>query len=405
MKILVINCGSSSLRFQLIDITEIEAQEELLAKGLVENIGKPDSWFHCTFKAGDPVNLKKEIPDHKAAVEAAFDFLLSSGVLQSKAEIEGVGHRVVHGGEHFRESVRIDPDVEKAIQECSELAPLHNPHNLAGYRAVRALLPGIPEVAVFDTSFHHTIPPKAYVYAIPYEYFEKDRVRRYGFHGTSHRYVSRRFAQIHRTAPRAWKLITCHLGNGCSVCAVVRGRSLDTSMGFTPVEGLIMGTRSGDLDLGVVLYLIHHYRFDREELEEMLNQNSGLLGISGISNDMRDLLRQRKAGDKRAQLAVNMFCYRVRKYLGAYLAALHGAHSMVFTGGIGENSPEIRAQICSGLKNLGVVLDSNLNRSTLGVEGEISTSQSPTKIWVIPTNEELLIARDTARCILGLPLE
>ena len=400
MKILVINCGSSSLKFQLIEIVRIEENETLLAKGLVEKIGKQDSTFKCTIgKSEPPYNLAKPIPDHKAAVDTAFEVLLGKGVIQNKAEINGVGHRVVHGGEHFRESVLIDAKVENAIQECSELAPLHNPHNLAGYRAVRDLLPAVPQVAVFDTSFHQAIPKKSYLYAIPYEYYEKDRIRRYGFHGTSHRFISQRFAQINRTNLPAWKLITCHLGNGCSVCAVVRGRSLDTSMGFTPIEGLIMGTRSGDVDLGVILYLIKHHKFGPGELEELLNQESGLLGISGISNDVRDLMRRRKEGDKRAQLAIDMFCYRARKYLGSYMAVLRGAHAIIFAGGIGENSPEVRAQICGGLQSLGVILDRDLNRSTVGVEGEISRAESRTKVWVIPTNEELLIARDTFRCI------
>jgi acetate kinase len=399
MKILVINCGSSSLKFQLIDICQIEVKENLLAKGLIEKIGKPDSAFKCTTGIGDPYREERPIPDHKAAIQTAFDFLLGKGIIQNSAEIEGVGHRVVHGGEHFRESVLINEAVENAIQEFAELAPLHNPHNLAGYRAARELLPAVPQVAVFDTAFHHTIPERAYLYAIPYQYYEKDRIRRYGFHGTSHRYISQKFAQINRSNPRAWKLITCHLGNGCSISAVVRGRSLDTSMGFTPIEGLIMGTRSGDVDLGVILYLIKHHQFGPGELEEMLNKESGLIGISGISNDMRDLLRQRKARDKRAQLAVNMFCYHARKYIAAYMSVLRGAHAIIFAGGIGENSPEVRARICSGLRSFGVVLDRDLNKSALGIEREISSEESRTKVWVIPTNEELLIARDTVRCI------
>jgi acetate kinase len=259
-------------------------------------------------------------------------------------------------------------------------------------------------VAVFDTAFHSMLPPRAYLYAIPYEYYDLEKVRRYGFHGTSHRYVSRRFAQIHRTTPGYWKLITCHLGNGCSLCAVDRGRSIDTSMGFTPVEGLVMGTRSGDVDPGIVLYMMNRHGCNAEQIENLLNQQSGLLGVSGSSNDMRDLLRLREQGDRRARLAVDIFCYRVRKYIGAYLAVLRDAHAIIFAGGIGENSAEIRGEICGGLRNLGVVLDPKLNRSTLGVECEISAAESHTKIWVIPTNEELLIARDTVRIILGLPL-
>lgn len=405
MKILVINCGSSSLRFQFIDIDQIEVRENLLVKGLIDRIGKPDSAITCSIKDGRRYHQQKSISNHNVAVESAFEFLLVSGIIQNVNDIEGVGHRVVHGGEHFRQSVLIDPEVEKAIEESEELAPLHNPHNLAGYRAVRALLPSVPEVAVFDTSFHHTIPPKAYMYAIPYQYYENERVRRYGFHGTSHRFVSRRFAQINRTNPQASKLITCHLGNGCSVCAIDRDRSVDTSMGFTPIEGLVMGTRSGDVDLGVILYLLNHHRYSPEELGEILNLESGMSGVSGISNDMRDLLEQRQKGNERAQLAVDMFCYRVRKYLGAYMAVLQGAHAIIFAGGIGENSPEVRAQICRGLEPLGIDLDFNLNLSVVGSEGEISAANSAVKVWVIPTDEELLIARDTVRCIQGLPLE
>jgi acetate kinase len=404
MKILVINCGSSSLRFQFIDIGRIEREEKLLARGLIERIGKPDSSFKAWVDSGEHHHQGKPIPDHKAAVETAFGFLCNGGVIRDLADIEGVGHRIVHGGEHFRASIRINPEVEAAIRGVSDLAPLHNPHNLAGYLAVRDLLPSVPQVAVFDTAFHSMLPPRAYLYAIPYEYYEQEQVRRYGFHGTSHRYVSRRFAQIHRTTPGYWKLITCHLGNGCSLCAVDRGRSIDTSMGFTPVEGLVMGTRSGDVDPGIVLYLMNHHGRNAGQIETLLNQQSGLLGVSGSSNDMRDLLRRREEGDRRARLAVDIFCYRVQKYIGAYLAVLRDAHAIIFAGGIGENSAEVRAEICGGLRNLGVVLDPKLNRSTLGVEGEISAAESHTKIWVIPTNEELLIARDTVRIILGLPL-
>ncbi len=404
MKILVINCGSSSLKFQLIDIGQIEVREDLLAKGLVERIGEADSAVSFTAGTGESLHREIEILDHRAAMEAAFEWLLGSGVIKSRAEIEGVGHRVVHGGEHFRQSTPIDADVEHAIEACSALAPLHNPPTLSGYRAARELLPSVPQVAVFDTAFHATLPPKAYLYAIPYPYYEKDKVRRYGFHGTSHRFVSQRFAQIQQTSPQSGKLITCHLGNGCSLCAIDEGRSVDTSMGFTPVEGLVMGTRSGDIDPGAVLYLLDRYRCSAEQLEEILNRRSGLYGISGGSNDMRDLLKRREAGDSRARLAVELFCYRIQKYLGAYMAALGGAHAVIFTGGIGENASQIRTEVCDGLRSLGILLDSGRNRSVIGIEGEISAAGSQTKLWVIPTNEELLIARDTARCILGLPL-
>jgi acetate kinase len=404
MKILVINCGSSSLKFQLIDIAQVEVHENVLARGLVEKIGEPDAAVTCSTGSGPPLRIKREISGYRAAIEVCFELLSTSGVLKVKSGVDGVGHRVVHGGEHFRQSILIDHEVEKAIEECSELAPLHNPHNLAGYRASRELLPGIPQVAVFDTSFHFTLPPKAYMYAIPYQEYTGRRVRRYGFHGTSHRFLSRRFATIQHSSPQFWKLITCHLGNGCSLCAIDRGRSIDTSMGFTPAEGLVMGTRSGDVDLGVVLYLLNHLSCNSEQLEDILNRQSGLLGISGISNDVRDLLEKRHQ-DRRAWLAIEMFCYRARKYIASYMAALGGAHAIVFAGGIGENAFQIRTEICSGLKSLGVVLDQELNRATVGVEGEISAAESRTKVWVIPTNEELLIARDTVRCILGLPIE
>jgi acetate kinase len=400
MNILVINCGSSSLKFQLIDIRLVGEQEQLLAKGLIERIGEPDSIVGFRAGNGNSVQRRMRIPDHRAAMDAAFELLQESGAIQSREEIAGVGHRMVHGGEDFRESVPIDAGVERAIEECSRLAPLHNPPNLSGYRAARDLLPSVVQVAVFDTAFHASLSEKAYLYAVPYEYYRKDKIRRYGFHGTSHRFVSERFNQIHGSATRLWKLITCHLGNGCSLCAIEGGRSVDTSMGFTPVEGLIMGTRSGDLDPGVVLYLMNKLQCSPRRLEDILNRESGLQGVSGVSNDMRDLIEKRESGDRRARLAVDMFCYRVRKYLGAYMAALGGAHAIIFTGGIGENAFKIRAEICDGLQSLGVGLDPDKNRATIGDEGEISAADSLIKVWVIPTNEELLIARDTARCIL-----
>ncbi len=404
MKILTINCGSSSLKFQLIDITRIEVQEDLLAKGLIERIGKPNSAITFSATTCKPLRREMEIRDHRAAMEVAFKSLLEGGVIRDSAEIEGVGHRVVHGGESFQQSVQIDGDVEKVIEEWAEMAPLHNPHNLSGYRAARELLPSIPHVAVFDTAFHASLPPKAHLYAIPYEFYEKDRLRRYGFHGTSHRFVSQRFVQINGPGSLSWKLITCHLGNGCSLCAIEEGRSVDTSMGFTPEEGLIMGTRSGDVDPGAVLYLVRRKRCTPEQLIDILNRESGLYGISGCSNDMRDLLQRRDEGESRARLAVEMFCYRAQKYLGSYMAALGGVHSIIFTGGIGENSFQIRAEICDGLRSMGILLDQERNRTTLGVEGEISAAESQTKVWVIPTNEELLIARDTVRCFMHLPL-
>ncbi len=399
MNILVINCGSSSLKFQLIDIRRIGSQEKLLAKGLIERIGEQDSIVN--FRAGDGESLQRrmQVLDHRAAMDAAFDLLQESGAIKSRDEIAGVGHRMVHGGENFRRSVPINAEVESAIEECSQLAPLHNPPNLSGYRAARDLLPSVTQVAVFDTAFHATLPEKAYLYAVPYEYYKKNKIRRYGFHGTSHRFVAERFAEIHGSGPQPWKLITCHLGNGCSLCAVEGGRSVDTSMGFTPLEGLMMGTRCGDLDPGVLLYMTNMLHCSAQRLEDILNRESGLQGVSGISNDMRDLIEKSEAGNRMANLAVEMFCYRVRKYLGAYMAALDGAHAIIFTGGIGENASKIRAEICQGLHSLGVIIDAEKNRAMVGMEGEVSSAESPVKVWVIPTNEELLIARDTARCI------
>jgi acetate kinase len=399
MKILVINCGSSSLRFQLLDIMRIEEDEKLLVKGLIQRIGEGESSSSCTTADGRSFNFEEDVPDHKRAIEKVFDLLLKSGTLRSAGEIEGIGHRMVHGGEHFRESALIDRDVENAIETCCELAPLHNPHNLNGYRAARELLPTAPQVAVFDTAFHATLPERAYLYALPYETYRKDKVRRFGFHGTSHRFVSDRFARIQNDPERSWKIITCHLGNGCSISAVEGGKSVDTSMGFTPIEGLVMGTRPGDVDPGVLLYLLHRFERDVSKLDTLLNKQSGLLGLSGSSNDMRDLLLKREEGDRRAGLAVEIFCYRVRKYIGAYMAALAGADAIVFTGGIGENAVEVRGEICEGLQALGVLLDPEKNRSCRGAEEKISVDGSASSVWVIPTNEELLIARDTVRCI------
>jgi acetate kinase len=399
MKVLVINCGSSSLRFQLLDIRRTEEDEKMLVRGLIQRIGEEGSSANCTTANGRSFNLEENVPDHKRAIEEVFNLLLKSRTLRSADEIDGIGHRMVHGGEHFRESALITADVENAIEECCELAPLHNPHNLNGYRAAREILPGAPQVAVFDTAFHSTLPEKAYLYAIPYETYKKDKVRRFGFHGTSHRFVSERFAHIQNDPQRSWKIITCHLGNGCSMSAIDGGKSIDTSMGFTPIEGLVMGTRPGDVDPGALLYLLNRFESDVAKLDDMLNKQSGLLGLSGSSNDMRDLLQKRGEGDRRAGLAVDIFCYRARKYIGSYMAALGGADAVIFTGGIGENAVEIRAEICGGLDRLGVVLDPEKNRAIRGTEAEISVPSSPCKVWVIPTNEELLIARDTVRCI------
>jgi acetate kinase len=371
MNILVLNAGSSSLKFDLFDSRP--NSERVLAKGAVERISS---------MAG--------------ALKAVFEKIGS-------APVEAVGHRVVHGGDIFHESVIIDSEVERQIENLSSLAPLHNSHNLEAYRAARDHLPGAPHVAVFDTAFHHALPPRAYTYALPYEYVTEKKIRRYGFHGISHRYVSWRFAQIHGKQRSDYRMITCHLGNGCSVCAIAGGRSIDTSMGFTPLEGLIMGTRSGDVDSGAILHLIMHEHEEPAAVLNLLNGRSGLKGLSGVSNDMRDLLREADCGNGRAQLAVDAFCYRARKYIGAYLAAMNGADALIFTGGIGENAYEIRAQICADLDQLGIAIDAGANTRESDDARQVGYSTIP--VWVVPTDEELLIARDTLRCILKLPHE
>jgi acetate kinase len=376
MKILVLNAGSSSLKFDLIECTPetiADNSERKLAKGEAERVASMAEAFDSAFKQlGD-------------------------------CSVDAVGHRIVHGGDKFTESVLIDDTVEKEIEALNILAPLHNPHNLEGYRAAKKHLPKVPHVAVFDTAFHHSLPPHAYIYGLPYEYLTEKKIRRYGFHGISHRYVSWRFAQLQGRGRGDYRMITCHLGNGCSVCAIEGGKSIDTSMGFTPLEGLIMGARSGDVDAGAVLHLVTHYHSDASELLRILNSGSGIKGISGVSNDMRDVLREERKGNERAALAVDAFCYRVRKYIGEYLAAMNGADVLIFTGGIGENSAPIRARICDGLDKLGIALDADANESPGGHDREIGHSQI--KVWVVPTDEELLIARDTLRCILHIPHE
>ena len=392
------------MKFQLIETSpeQIAAnQDRQLAAGAISKIGSADSTVE--FEAGiTKTKDTRAVLTHKDAIAEAFELLKGSGAATLE-DVEGVGHRVVHGGEHFTESAIIDDDTLKRIVAASDLAPLHNPHNLKGYYAAKALLPKATHVAVFDTSFHQTMPPEAYVYAIPYLYYTRDKIRRYGFHGTSHRYVSYRFAYLHSGTRANFKLITCHLGNGCSVCAIRYGKSLDTSMGLTPMEGLIMGTRPGDLDPGAVMYMVSRAEMGLHEMEVTLNQYSGLYGISGTSNDMRDLLDEAGKGSARAQLAVDAFCYRVRKYIGAYFAAMDGADAVIFAGGIGENAAPVREKICQSLGSMGIRVDAAKNAAAVGVEGEISQDGSPVKVWVIPTNEELLIARDTLRVILKIP--
>ena len=410
MIVLVLNAGSSSLKFQLVrtDLLCIANHlDEKLARGTIERIGG-EAVFTLRGR-GDAVSRgSAPMRDLRAAVEYIVTWLASeeSGrVIGAVGEIEAVGHRVVHGGERFQRSVRIDDAVLRGMEDMIELAPLHNPHNLKGVAAARAVLGAeLPNVAVFDTAFHHTLPEKAYLYAIPYQLYRRHKVRRYGFHGTSHRYVAYRWRELTLVSREATRIITLHLGNGCSACAIDEGNSVDTSMGFTPLEGLVMGTRSGDLDAAVVEFLEAKEGLSATAVDNLLNKQSGLLGISGLTNDMRDLLAEaHENDDRRARLAIDMFCYRARKYIGAYLAALGGADAIIFAGGIGENAPEVRAQICRGLEWTGIEIDDEANKRMVGgVEGRITTHSSRLAVWVIPTDEELLIARDTFRVVTGV---
>jgi acetate kinase len=411
MKILAFNCGSSTVKFQLFECDPEQVGErrgQALARGLVERIGEPESSVRFEISGGGRQERQAPVRNHADAIEAALACLMGgdAGLVRDLAEIAGAGHRIVHGGEYYAGSVILDDEVARRIEECAPLAPLHNPHNLSGYRAVRARLPHCPHVAVFDTAFHQSMPRHAYLYALPLEFYSDHKIRRYGFHGTSHRYVSLRFAELRQGRPEDFRVISCHLGSGCSVAAVDRGRSVDCSLGFTPLEGLVMGTRSGDLDPGVVLHLITALGMTAQEVGELLNHRSGLLGLSGRTNDMRALLEAARTGDARAQLALQVFCYRVRKYVGAYYAVLNGADAVIFTGGIGENAPEVRAASCESLEALGIAVDPARNQRALGVEAQISPPGARTQVWVIPTNEELLIAQETLRCIVegGAPV-
>jgi len=404
VKILVLNCGSSSVKFQLVE-TDLERidrnQDRLLARGLVERIGTAEAVVYCEAGERTSKDVGLELADHHAAVSKVIALLQHTGALKDPQQIDAVGHRVVHGGD-FRDSQLITPDVLKKIEDTVELAPLHNPHNLKGYNVCRELFPDKPQVAVFDTAFHQTMPARAYLYALPFEYFRRHRIRRYGFHGTSHRYVSYRFRQLTETSKEETNLITVHLGNGCSVAAIQHGRSVDTSMGFTPLEGLVMGTRPGDIDPAIPLHLMAKQEMTHQEVSTILNRQSGLYGISGETNDMRTLLESARKGHERARTAIEVFCYRLRKYLGAYTAVLGQVHGLVFTGGIGENAPRIRELSLENLDALGYDLDRQKNDKAVGAEAEISKASSRVKIFVIPTNEELLIARDTYRAIEGI---
>lgn len=397
MKILVLNCGSSSVKYQLIDIDKCY----VLAEGIVSRIGM--SGAVTTHKPHDrpEITIAGEILDHIAAVKHVIALLLSSdqGVIEDKSEIAAVGHRVVHGGEKFPGSVLVDREVMQVLRSCIELAPLHNPHNIRGINACEQILPGVPQVAVFDTAFHQRMPTYAYIYGIPYILYRKYGIRRYGFHGTSHFYVSRRAARMMERPIEELKIITCHLGNGASVAAVKGGVSVDTSMGFTPLEGLLMGTRSGDLDPAIILHVMAREELTLHEANTLLNKHSGMQGISGISSDMQDIIAESQKGNTGAQLALDVYCYRIRKYIGAYAAAMGGLDALVFTAGIGENSPLVRKKCCENLEFLSIRIDDEKNEQAKKIEAEIQTNESRVKVLCVPTNEELVIALDTRRVI------
>ena len=392
MKILVINCGSSSLKYQLIDMSN----EKVLAHGLVERIGIQGSILTQKVEGRDKYIIETPMENHKFAIKLVLDALVDekNGVIKSMDEINAVGHRVVHGGEKYSQSVIIDENVMKELEACVKLAPLHNPPNIVGINACKALMPNVPMVAVFDTAFHQTMPEKAYMYAIPYEMYEKHGVRKYGFHGTSHRYVSSEVAKTMGKDIKDLKIITCHLGNGGSLAAIKNGECIDTSMGFTPLDGVVMGTRSGSIDPAVVLYMATDLGYSVDEINSILNKKSGVLGLSGISSDFRDLQDGLEKGNERATLALEVFRYSVKKQIGAYIAAMNGVDVIVFTAGLGENSVPNRKAILNGLEYLGIELDEERN-DTYGVTKKISKDSSKVDVYVVPTNEELVIARDT----------
>ena len=393
MKILVLNCGSSSIKYKLFDMTS----GEVMAQGGIEKIGLPGAFLKLTDKDGKKVVIEREIPGHQEGIEFILSVLTDAtyGCIKDYKEIDAVGHRVVHGGEEFASSVLINQDVINKVIECSDLAPLHNPANLKGVRAMEALIPGIPQVAVFDTAFHQTMPDYAYMYGLPYEMYKKYGVRRYGFHGTSHRYVSKRVCEFLGVNPVGQKIITCHIGNGGSIAAIKDGKCIDTTMGLTPLEGLMMGTRSGDIDAGAVTFIMEKEGLNTTGVSNLLNKKSGVLGISGVSSDMRELLAACANGNERAILAEKMYYYRIKKYIGAYAAALGGVDIILFTGGVGENQFECRESVCKDMEFMGIKLDNNVNAKVRGEEAIISTADSKVKVVVIPTDEELLIASDT----------
>ncbi|AMG95877.1 acetate kinase [Staphylococcus simulans] len=390
--VLAINAGSSSLKFQLIEMPE----EKLISKDLIERIGLKGSKITVEFN-GQKYTDEKEISDHVKAVDLMLDSLINHGIIRDINDIDGTGHRVVHGGELFPESALVTDEVEKQIESLTELAPLHNPANLMGIRAFRKLLPNIPHVAVFDTSFHQTMPEQAYLYSLPFHYYKDYGIRKYGFHGTSHKYVSQRAAEILNRPIEELRIISCHIGNGASIAAIDGGESVDTSMGFTPLAGVTMGTRSGDIDPALIPYIMEKTGKNAEEVLDILNKESGLLGISGTSSDLRDLEQDADEGKTRAQLALDVFASRIHKYIGSYTAKMHGVDVIVFTAGVGENSDEVRGRVLEGLEFMGVYWDPKKNEQIHGSEGFINYPHSPVKVLVIPTNEEVMIARDAVK--------
>ena len=400
MNILVINAGSSSLKYQLLN----PETEQLLAKGLCERIGIDGKFTYKPQVAGkeklDAVDVP--MPTHAEAIKTVLDTLVdpANGVIASMKEIDAVGHRVAHGGEKFAQSALITDDVMKIIEDCIPLAPLHNPANITGIKACQEVMPGVPMVAVFDTAFHQTMPARAFIYPIPYEYYTQDGIRRYGFHGTSHSYVSKRAAQILGLPIEVLKIVTCHLGNGSSVDAIAGGKSIETSMGFTPLDGLPMGTRCGSIDVSIIEFLMKHHNMSIEDVMNILNKKSGMLGVSGVSSDFRDLEKAAEEGNERAKLAIDIFCYKTHKRIGSAAAAMNGIDVLIFTAGVGENSPELREKIATGLDFMGVKIDHTKNM-VHGEEAIVSTDDSRVKVLVIPTNEELVIAQDTARIVSG----
>lgn len=399
MKILVLNCGSSSVKYKLIDTTA----NEVLAEGGVEKIGLHDGFLKYKLSDGSKAIKELGLADHKGAVKAVLDILTDPelGCIKSYDEIDAVGHRVVHGAEKFSKSVLLTDEVIKQVKDCYDLAPLHNPANVTGIEAVEEILPGIKQVGVFDTAFHQTMPAKSFMYALPYRFYKEDGVRRYGFHGTSHRYVSSRVCEILGVDINTQKIITCHVGNGGSITAVLNGKSVDTSMGLTPTEGLMMGTRVGDVDPGALTFLMKKHNLSVDELQKIINKESGVMGVTEMSSDMREIESADKNGDERAHLALEMYEQRITKYIGAYAAEMGGADIIVFTGGVGENQTGVRANVCAPLGFMGVELDTEVNARTRGTETIISTPASKVKVVVVPTDEELMIARDTEAIVSG----